>query len=143
MNKIIAGISLIGAIIAFSATPTIEEEQPELIKVSTTAYYDVNGYGHGANGQPLVEGLTIAGRKDWIGKTAALYTEDMELIGYYEFRDTGYGQPTGAGQSKLLSGKTIGTIENGTCIDIYFTSYEKCKAWGRKTVYMQLIEARG
>lgn len=143
MNKLTANISLISAILVFSAAPEIEEQPQELIKVSTTAYYDVHGYGHGADGKPLVEGLTLAGRKEWLGMTAALYTEDMELIGFYEFRDVGYGQPTGAGQSKLLKGKTIGTIENGTCIDIYFSSYEQCKAWGRKTVYMQLINARG
>lgn len=114
-----------------------------LIKVESTAYYDSNGYGHGADGRPLVEELTIAGKKEWLGYSAVLYDEDMNYIGIYEFRDTGYGQESGQGSSTLLKNKTVGTIENGTCIDIYFTNHQKCKVWGRRKVYMQLVKAVG
>lgn len=123
--------------------PPVKEPEPELIKVSATAYYDIFGYGYGADGSPLVEGLTLAGKSEWLGKSAVLYDSDMNYIGIYEFRDVGFGQETGYGQSKLLNGKTIGTIEAGTCIDIYFKTYEACKEWGRRQVYIQIIEAEG
>lgn len=111
--------------------------------VDATAYYDVYGYGYGATGQPLVEGLTIAGRPEDLGKTAYIYDLDKNLIGIYEFRDTGYGQATGYGSSRILKGKTKGTIEVGQCIDIYMTTYAKCKAWGRQKVYLRIVEAVG
>lgn len=126
------------------ATPVqAEESQPELKLIDATAYYDSYGHGCGADGRPLVEGVTIAGKPEWLGMTAVLYDMDMRLIGIYEFRDTGYGQPTGYGRSKIIKGKTVGTIENGTCVDIYMSNKEKCKAWGRRTIYMQLIKAVG
>lgn len=114
-----------------------------LMVVDSTAYYDKYNYGHGADGRPLVEGLTLAGKREWLGMSAMLYDTDMNFIGIYEFRDTGYGQSTGKGQSKLLKNKSIGTIENGTCIDVYFTNYSKCKEWGRRKVYMKLVKAVG
>lgn len=114
-----------------------------MMLVDSTAYYDAYGYGHGADGRPLVEGLTIAGKKEWLGKTAILYDMDYRMIGIYEFRDTGYGQPTGKGQSQILKGRTIGTIENGTCVDVYFSSYAKCKEWGRRKVYLEVLNGKG
>ena len=115
----------------------------DLILVDSTAYYDKYNYNHGADGRPLVEGLTLAGKTEWVGMSAVLYDTDMNYIGMYEFRDTGYGQSTGKGTSKILKNKSIGTIENGTCIDVYFSDYNKCKEWGRRKVYMQLVKAVG
>ena len=107
-----------------------------LQKIEATAYYDHHQIGYGADGRKLVEGVTIAGRIEDLGKTAVLYDEDMKLIGIYEFRDTGYGRSTGKGKSK-------GDIETGQTVDIYMSTREKCKAWGRRTVYIQIINARG
>ena len=115
----------------------------ELLLVDSTAYYDKYHYGHGADGRPLIEGLTLAGKREWLGMSAMLYDSDMNLLGIYEFRDTGYGQSTGQGNSTILKDKSIGTIENGTCIDVYFDTYEKCVEWGRRKVYMKLIESEG
>ena len=115
----------------------------DLLLVDSTAYYDKYGYGHGADGRPLVEGLTLAGKREWLGMSAMVYDTDMNLIGIYEFRDTGYGQSTGQGSSKILKNRSIGTIENGTCIDVYFDTYVDCVQWGRRKVYMQLIKAVG
>ena len=114
-----------------------------LICVDSTAYYDKYNHGYGADGRPLVEGLTLAGKPEWVGMSAVLYDTDMNYIGTYEFRDTGYGQSTGRGKSKILKGRNVGTIENGTCIDVYFDSYAKCRQWGRRKVYMQLVKAVG
>ena len=116
---------------------------PPLMKVEATGYYDSYGHGYGADGRVLVEDLTIAGKVEWLGMSCALYDEDMRLIGLYEFRDTGYGQSTGKGKSKICPGKSIGTIECGQCVDIYFKTRQQCKEWGRRTVYMQLIKAEG
>ena len=111
--------------------------------MEATAYYDSYGHGVGADGRKLVPDLTVAGRPEDLGKTAAVYDMDYNLIGLYEFRDTGYGQPTGKGKSKILPGRSVGTIEAGQCIDIYMTTYAQCKAFGRKTVYVQIINAKG
>lgn len=120
----------------------------DLVLVSSTAYYDVRGVGYGALGKPLVEDLTVAGKVEWLGMSCAIYecNEDGsvgDFIGYYEFTDTGYGQETGYGESRILEGRTIGTIESGQCIDIYFSTYEQCVQYGRKNVYVKLFDGRG
>lgn len=143
MNFLSVITSVILAVAAQTLPAPEPTPEPELIKVSSTAYYDAYGYGYGADGSPLVEGLTIAGKQEWLGKTACIYNLDYRMIGIYEFRDVGYGQPTGYGKSKLLEGYTLGTIENGTCVDIYFKSYEACVEWGRQDVYIKIIEAKG
>lgn len=117
--------------------------QPELKLIDATAYYDSYGHGYGADGRKLVEDLTIAGRVQDLGKTAILYDMDYRLIGIYEFRDTGYGQATGYGNSQILKGKSVGTIENGTCVDIYMGTKNKCQQFGRQKVYIQIVDAKG
>lgn len=143
MKKIvlIAGVMLL--IICGAFISTVKADENGLVLVSSTAYYDKYHHGHGATGEKLVEGLTLAGKKEWLGMSAALYDLDMHYLGTYQFSDVGYGQATGYGKSTLLKGRTIGTIENGSCIDIYFDTYADCVAWGRKSVYMKLIEAKG
>lgn len=111
--------------------------------IEATAYYDSYGHGYGADGRKLVEDLTIAGRPSDLGKTALVYDLDMRLIGIYEFRDTGYGEPTGYGQSQIIQGQSIGTIEGGKCVDIYMSTREKCKQFGRQKVYIKIIKAVG
>ena len=144
MKKYISGIiATIVLIIICLCSVSVKADDNGLILVDSTAYYDSHGYGYGATGQPLVEGLTIAGRKEWIGMSVAIYDLDLNLIGIYEVRDTGYGQATGKGSSKILKGRSVGTIENGTCIDVYFDSYAKCRQWGRRKVYIKLIKAVG
>ena len=120
-----------------------EEPQPELKKMEATAYYDSYGHGYGADGTKLIEGVTLAARPCDLGKTFIVYDEDYFLIGISECRDTGYGQSTHYGQSRVLPGRSVGTIEAGECIDIYMTTYAKCKAFGRQTVYVQIIDAEG
>ena len=114
-----------------------------LIEVNATAYYDSYGNGCGADGRKLVEDLTIAGKKEWLGMTALLYDMDMRLVGIYEFRDVGYGAPTGKGRSQLIKGASLGTIETGQTVDIYMKTKKQCEAWGKRKVYMQLIKAVG
>ena len=117
--------------------------QPELKKMEATAYYDSYGHGHGADGSKLIEGVTLAARPCDLGKTFIVYDTNYRLIGIYECRDTGYGQSTHYGKSKIIPGRSVGTIEAGLCIDIYMTTYAKCAAFGRQTVYVQIIDAKG
>ena len=139
---IIAGVMILLVWSAFVVV-TVKADDNGLIMVESTAYYDKYNHGHGATGEKLIEGLTLAGKKEWLGMSAALYDMNMNYLGTYQFSDVGYGQSSGYGSSKLLKGRSIGTIENGTCIDIYFDTYADCMAWGRKNVYMKLIEAKG
>lgn len=145
MKKYIYGLVIFVLIVIFALwlSKPVSADENGLMLVDSTAYYDKYHYGHGADGRTLVEGLTLAGKREWLGMSAALYDMDMNYIGTYEFRDTGYGQSTGYGKSKLLKGRSVGTIENGTCIDVYFDTYADCVRWGRRNVYMKLIKAVG
>ena len=122
------------------------EKQPELKLVETTGYYDYRYHlGIGYDGRELVEGLTIAGKKEWLGYSIALYDLDYKLIGLYEVRDIGYGKPLGwkYGASKMRKGCSIGDIEAGLTLDLYFNKRADALAWGRRKCYMQLIKAVG
>ena len=138
--KIVISLALV---LLFTYTTPVTADENGLMLVDSTAYYDIHHYGYGATGRPLIEGLTLAGKVEWLGLSAALYDTNMNYLGTYEFTDTGYGQSTGRGKSNLLKGKSIGTIENGTCIDIYFNSYADCVKWGRRKIYIKLIKAEG
>ena len=90
-------------------------------------------YCHGeitATGDKVREGIAAA-RKEWRGLTAVLYEDNNgsvgELIGIYEILDTGGDE----------------RIKNGTCIDVYLPDYQKAKEYGRKNVWVQLVEAKG
>ena len=126
-----------------SLSQPVNASTTNLKLIEATAYYDSYGHGYGADGRKLVEDLTIAGRICDLGKTALIYNTDMRLIGIYEFRDTGYGEPTGRGNSRILTGQSIGTIEAGECVDIYMKTKEKCKEFGRQKVYIQIVKAVG
>jgi 3D (Asp-Asp-Asp) domain-containing protein len=65
--------------------------------------------------------------KEYMGKTAIVYTPDFELIGIYEVEDTG-------GDYR---------IKNGQCIDIYIPDYDSCIEFGRQDVIVYLMDAKG
>jgi uncharacterized protein YraI len=114
-----------------------------LIKVSSTAYW--NEYDRkSASGRDLVASHSLAGKVEWLGKTADIYSCKSDgsvgsYLGRYRFDDTGYGSDTGVGSSSILEGRTIGTIENGTCIDVYFDTYEECANYGRRNLYIKFV----
>ena len=123
-----------------------QEKQPELRLVETTGYYDYRYHlGIGYDGRKLVEGLTIAGKKEWLGYSIALYDLDYKLIGIYEVRDIGYGKSLGwkYGKSSLRKGSPVGDIEAGLTLDLYFNKKSDAEAWGRQKCYMQLIKSEG
>lgn len=86
----------------------------------------------------------IAGKKECLGKTAALYRCDEggcagDFIGYFEILDTGDGIDTdgdGRGDS----------IKRGKSIDVYRPSLQECRDWIAKYgdyVYFEIIDAEG
>ncbi len=96
-------------------------------EIESTAYC----YGkYTKDGSKVREGI-ISAKEEWIGKGAIVYEDNSgkpgDVIGIYEIKDTG-------GDYR---------IKNGSCIDIYFTSEADCKRWGRKNVFIQIIDAKG
>ena len=110
------------------AKPARADAEPELRSMEATAYcYDGLTY----SGAPVRRGI-CAGRKEWIGKCAAVYMQEEdgsigEFVGYYEVLDTGSDE-------RLI---------NGSAIDIYLPDEDTCLEWGRKKVYIKLIDAEG
>ena len=103
-------------------------------KIRCTCYTSTEG-SVTASGEPVRVGI-VAGKREWMGKTAVLYNMDMELIGIFEFKDTGAGIDTdgdGKGDS----------IKNGKSIDVYMDTMEDCRRWIRQFgdyVYLEIIE---
>lgn len=101
-------------------------ETPQYIRC--TGYCD---YGYTKSGEYVREGV-VAGRKEWLGKICYVYAvaEDGtcgDLIGRYEFLDTGYG--------------INGSLVNGTSIDIWHPSENEVWAFAREYgdyVYIQI-----
>lgn len=89
-----------------------------------------------ASGTEVRDGI-VAGKREWLGKVVVLYevTEDGtmgDFIGYYEFKDTGYG--------------INGSLINGTSIDVWVENEDAVWEWvGRygDYVYMQLVDGKG
>lgn len=76
-----------------------------------------------ASGEHVREGI-VAGKRDWLGKVAILYDLNMNIIGIYEFKDTGAGIDTdgdGKGDS----------IKKGKSIDVYRDTLDECYDWIR------------
>ena len=113
-------------------------EEPSQIRC--TCYVTQGTTASGIQTRPGI----IAGKREWMGKTAVLYSvaEDGgigELIGIYEFADTGAGIDT--------DGDGIGdSIKRGLSVDVWCGSIEEARAWIRKYgdyVYIQIVEAEG
>lgn len=82
-----------------------------------------------ASGCYPYEGI-IAANKERLGQVAALYTEDMEFIGYFECKDVG-------GHKGL---------KNGTRIDVYRDNMDGVNEWANNYgdyVYIKWIDGKG
>lgn len=115
-------------------------DESGLIKKRCTCYMD---YGETASGYITKDGV-IAGRKQDLGKVAAIYRCDTgdrlgEFIGYYEFKDTGAGIDT--------DGDGVGdSIRNGLSIDVYKENMEEINDWIAEYgdyVFVKYIDADG
>ena len=140
--SIIFVLALLAVLIMYEIVDAAEGtgSKYEPFVVNSTAYCNPHG-NLTASGKPTIEGITIAGKEEWLGCVAALYTirEDGgigEFIGYREFTDTGYGVP-----SNQYPG--MGTIESGETIDIFFSDRSTCLAWGNRRIYVQVVRGEG
>ena len=137
MKKVIALSLMMAAVVA--TTPMIAKAQ-DLKQIRCTCYIEP---GVTRSGHYTHEGV-IAGRKEDLGKVAALYAvaEDGsvgEFIGYFDFYDTGAGIDTdgdGRGDS----------IKKGKSVDVFRETMTDAKKWIMTYgdyVYIQYIEAEG
>lgn len=118
---------LIAFIIFFLSIPVNAGEETELTRVRCTCYLPTGNKTY--SGVYPYEGI-VAANKERLGQVAAIYTESLEFIGYFECKDIG-------GHKGL---------KNGTRIDIYRDSSESAKEWTRNYgdyVYIKWIEGKG
>ena len=103
--KRIIGVLLITIMVASVNVKAADFSTPQ--KIRCTCYTSTEG-SVTASGEKVREGI-IAGKRAWMGKTAILYDLDMNIIGIYEFKDTGAGIDTdgdGKGDS-IKNGKSV------------------------------------
>jgi hypothetical protein len=96
-----------------------------------------------ANGSYPVEGLSVAGKDEWLGCVCVMYQCNKDgsfgdFIGYFEFTDTGYGIK--------VKGSNKGSIQLGKSIDVYRKNMAGVKDWIKQYgdyVYIQVVPAKG
>lgn len=76
-----------------------------------------------ASGCEVREGI-VAAKKEWIGALVVLYDIDMNFIGYFEVKDTGFGIDK--------DGDGVGSIQEGTSLDVFRSSLERCHEWAER-----------
>lgn len=108
-----------------SATSEDSQIPSGAFRVSSTAYYNPNG-NRTADGSRTIAGLTLAGKREWLGRSCRLYQLDGTCLGSYEFHDTGWG--------------IDGDILRGETVDIYFETYDECIQYGRRDIYVEFID---
>ncbi len=112
--------------------PNYIDGYEEPVYIRCTGYCD---YGYTKSGEYVREGI-VAGKKDWLGKICYIYEVNKDgtcgdLLGEYEFLDTGYG--------------INGSLINGTSIDVWFPSENDVWAWMKKHgdyVYIQIADKK-
>lgn len=102
----------------------ITSEHPPKYKSMIATAYCIDGTT--ASGTHTRQGIAAA-KKEWIGKTAKVYRNANgsvgELIGEYVIEDTG-------GES----------IQNGSVIDIWMPTRDECLQFGRRLVYVEIVD---
>ena len=110
--------------------PNYIDGYEEPVYIRCTGYCD---YGYTKSGEYVREGI-VAGKKDWLGKICYIYEVNKDgtcgdLLGEYEFLDTGYG--------------INGSLINGTSIDVWFPSKADVYQWMHDHgdyVYIQIAD---
>lgn len=119
----------------------------EPVKIRATCYCDDGATASGCNTRYGI----VASKPEYIGCVACVYAiaDDGSIgdfIGYFEVLDTGYGRETGKGQSSILQGKSLGTIETGETIDFYIPTMHQVEEWMDKYgdfVFIKLYNGKG
>ncbi len=108
-----------------------EHEQDASSRESMSAYHSMIATAYCLNGTTASGTQTrrgiAASKREWFGKTAKVYWNDNgtvgELIGEYIIEDTG-GTP----------------IKNGSVIDIWMPTRDECMDFGRRLVYVEIVD---
>ena len=126
-SKILIAILVTIVLTTSAQAKNVNYNYVSLNKIRCTCYLPTGNPT--ASGVYPYEGI-IAANKERLGQTAALYTEDMEFIGYFECKDVG-------GHKGL---------KNGTRIDVYRDTEASYRKWVKDYgdyVYIQWIESEG
>ena len=135
MKKKVISVILIVAMlltVMFYALPVNAVEEYPVKKMRVTCYTYPPG-SITASGSEVREGI-VAAKKDWMDALVLLYDMDMNFIGYFEVKDTGFGIDR--------NGDGIGSIQGGTSIDVFRSSLERCCEWIERYgdyCYVQII----
>lgn len=139
ISVIVFGVLFLFSIDCYGAEST-DNLYSEPFKVRCTCYcYTGRPCSDGSTPK---EGLTVAGKPEWKGKAAILYRVNDDdsigdVIGIFQFRDTGYGFDTDSGQ---------GTIQTGQSIDVYRHDMDGVQEWIKEYgdyVMLQVIDVQG
>ena len=112
----------------FCLSVPVMAKEPELKKSWLTCYLPT--------GNPTASGVMprrgiMAGKREWLGKTALIYERDGDkvgdLIGIYEILDTGTGKD--------------GAIKEGRAVDIFCETEDEIIH--TQKIWIQIIEADG
>ena len=112
--------------------PVEAAESSDLKRMRVTCYTYPPG-SITASGSEVREGI-VAAKKNWLNALVVLYDMDMNFIGYFEVKDTGFGIDK--------DGDGIGSIQKGTSIDVFRSSLDRCREWVERYgdyCYVQVI----
>lgn len=112
--------------------PVEAAESSDLKRMRVTCYTYPPG-SITASGCEVREGI-VAAKKNWLDALVVLYDMDMNFIGYFEVKDTGFGIDK--------DGDGIGSIQEGTSIDVFRSSLNRCREWVERYgdyCYVQVI----
>lgn len=119
-------------LILLYSLPAEASEKYPVRKMRVTCYTYPEG-SITASGYEVREGI-VAAKKDWMDALVVLYDMDMNFIGYFEVKDTGFGIDK--------DGDGIGSIQEGTSIDVFRDDLDRCREWVKTYgdyCYVQII----
>lgn len=111
----------------------VEAAEPSDLQLMRVTCYTYPPGSITASGCEVREGI-VAAKKEWIGALVILYDTDMNFIGYFEALDTGFGIDK--------DGDGVGSIQEGTSLDVFRSSLERCHEWVERYgdyCYVQVI----
>lgn len=129
--SVILVIAMLLSILLWNMPVNAAEEYP-VKKMRVTCYTYPPG-SITASGCKVREGI-VAGKRDWMNALVVIYDMDMELIGYFEVKDTGFGIDK--------DGDGIGSIQDGTSLDVFRSSLDRCYEWTERYgdyCYVQIV----
>jgi hypothetical protein len=128
IKKLVSILTVISLLVLTTLPATAEVNYTEPVLMRVTVYTAPEG-ALTASQSEVREGI-VAGKREWLGCACVIYDKDMRLIGFYEVKDTG----------------SADWLNNGTAIDVYRSSLERCEEWIKTYgdyCYIQIIPAEG